>query len=688
MKRIYLTLACFSLTTLALAQKQGEELTSFVNSANEKKLVKENTNQLMAGYFQNANTVVDKLLGINASSYNYNYRKGYNYFMLSKNPKEVINYLSKATGKVKKSIDMYSTKNVAPADVYYYLGSSYHALEKLDSAEYFYNLFTDKSSKGSVLYRLASSKLKQSAIAKAKIQNPNKDILVNNLGPVINTNYPEYSSVSSTDGYELYYTSRRPWGGDTSLRFISAEEGLYPEDIYMSQGEGSSWGTPKRLKSNTAMYNEATITLNNNRFYTYTDSSGRGDIFSSNYKEGGISFPEQILSANGVNDKKAWETSVFFSKDGNKMYFSSDRKGGYGGRDLYSVVKNTDGTWSAPQNMGPAVNTAYDEESPYISNDGKYFFYASNNEQSIGGFDIFYAPFTNGSVGTGKPLDYPLNSTADDVFYTSSGNGYKGYLTSSRNGSYGDKDIYEIDMNYIGLEKVRFAVVALKTLDNVPMPETVKTRFVCATCEVKSMDVQPRKDGKVIQALEPCKEYIFEYLIGSEEKVMKRDTVKTDCDLAKQEIYREYTIDVPNKKIVGLDDEPVVVQPTPIAEYRENYRYNKNVLTAKDKKFVEAVAKAKDVLKDPNATISFEIYSSASTVPTKKYETNENLAQLRANNAMLAVLKAFEKEPQLLSRIKVEVKESTVNGPAYENDAKNTDKYAPFQYVDIKVSKK
>jgi hypothetical protein len=687
MKKIYLTLTYLSLVTISFAQKQGVELDNVLNTANEKKLVKESTDQMMAGYYPNANKVVDKLLGINANSFNYNYRKGYTYFMLSKNPKEVISYLSKATGKVKKSIDVYSTKNVAPSDVYYYLGNSYQTLEKLDSAEYFYTLFNEKSSKGSVLYRYSQLRLKQSGLAKNKVQNPNKDILVTNLGPNVNTNYPEYSSVSSPDAYDIYFTSRRPWGGDTSLKFISAEEGLYPEDIYMSSGEGSSWSKPTRLKSNSPMYNEATVTLNNNKFYTYTDSTGRGDIYSSNYKEA-FHFPEQLLDVTDLNTKKSWETSVFFSQDGNRIYFSSDRKGGYGGRDLYTSVKGTDGKWAAPQNMGPAVNTAYDEESPFVSNNGKYFFYASNNEQSIGGFDIFYAPITNGSVGTGKPLDYPLNSTADDVFYTSSGNGYKGYLTSSRNGSYGDKDIYEIDMNYIGLEKVRFAVVALKTLDNVPMPESVKTRFICPTCEVKSIDVHPRKDGKVIQSLEPCKEYYFEYLIGSEEKVMKRDTVKTDCDLAKQEIHKEYTIDVPNKKIVGLEEKTPTPTPQPIAEYKQNFGYNKNVLTAKDKKFVEAVTKAKDLLKDPNTMIVFEVYSSASTVPTKTYNTNENLAQLRANNAMLAVMKAFEKDSKLLSRIQVVVKDASVNGPAYSDDAKNVGKYDPYQFVEIKVMKK
>ncbi len=691
MKKIYSTFIFISLSLITFAQKQGEELNSYISTASEKELVKENTNQSMSGFYHNADKVVNKLLEINKTSANYNYRKGHTYLMLSKNPKEVISYLSKALSNVKKNYDVYSTKNVAPVDVYYYLGLSYQNMEKLDSAEYYFNLFSDKSSKKSVLYRYSNLRLTQIKNARQKINNPNKEIEVINLGPIVNTSNPEYSSVTSTDGKTIYFTSRRTWGGDTSIAFISPEEGLYPEDIYMSHKVNNSWTKPERLKSNTPQYNEAIITIDANQkiIYTYTDSTGRGDIYYTDLKNSNAPYAQNIIDFQGVNNKKSWETSIYFTKDGKKMFFSSDRKGGYGGRDIYFSNQNDDGTWTEPQNMGPGINTAFDEESPYLSNDDKYFFYSSNNEQSLGGFDIFYATkANNGAYSNGKPLDYPLNSTSDDVFYTSTSNNYKGYLTSSRSDSYGDKDIYEIDLNYIGLDKVRFASVAFTTLDDVPMPETVKTRFLCEECAEKSKDVYPDDMGVVLNSLEPCKTYILEYLIGSEEKVMKRDTITTDCNLGKQEIRKEYTIDVPNKKIVGEPDEDAVKPAEAISEYKKPFGYNKNTVDQTNVEYKEMVKTVRTLLKDEKAQVVFEIYSSASTVPTKTYETNENLSQLRANNAMKALIKEFGDDDKTFSRIKIEIKEAGVNGPVYENDAKDIGKYAPFQYVQIKAFKK
>lgn len=692
MKKLYLVCAMSTFTTIVLAQnagKHGAVLDNFITTAGEKELVKENTNQMMNGYFANADKVANKLLSINNGSANYNYRKGYTLFMLGKNPQQVIAYLSKATKKVKQSIDVYSTKDVASVDVYYYLGISYHKLEKLDSAQYFYQLYSEKANKKSVLIRYAKARIIQCENAKKQIGRKNNDITVTNLGPVINTEYPEYGSGLSPDGKTIFYTSRRPWGGDTSLLFISPEEGFYPEDIYTGEKSGGMWVNPKRLAKNSPMYNDAFVTVDagQNKIYTYTDSTGRGDIYFSDASKKDLLSDETLLNITGINEKKSWETSIFFTKDGKRLYFSSDRKGGYGGRDLYYCERNNDGSWSEPKNMGPAINTAFDEESPYISNDGKYFFYSSNSEQSMGGFDIFYAEKSaNGSFGNGKPLDYPLNSTEDDVFYTSSPNNYKGYLTSSRMGSFGDKDIYEIDLNYIGLDKAIFAVVGFKMPDETqPIPEKTRVRFVCNDCVEKSVEnVADGDEKQVIQNLEPCKEYYFEYIstIDGQESVFKTDTVKTDCDLAKQEIRKTIVIE--------KEKQPeIITKPLPVTDYRKDFTYNKNTVVTTEKTYKEMVQTVKETLKnDENAVIVFEIYSSASSVPTQKYGTNEKLAQLRANNAMAELIKEFSKDMDMFSRIKIEIKETKVDGPAYENDAQNMGKYAPFQFVEVKAFKK
>lgn len=692
MKKIYFMCGIIVSSTMTFAQnmgKQGAELDNFIaTTTKEKELVKESSNQMMNGFFANADKIADKLLSIDNGSANYNYRKGYTQFMLGKNPKQVIPYLSKASSKkVKKTVDVYSTKDVAPVDVYYYLGVSYHRLEKLDSAKYFYQLYTEKAAKKNVLHRYAKARITQCENAKKQIENKNKDIVVTNLGPVVNTEFPEYSSVLSRDGKTIFYTSRRPWGGDTSKTFMSAEEGWYPEDIYSSKKTGGTWANSKRIVGSSPMYNEAVITLHagQNQIYTYTDSTGRGDIYYSDANKADLFADETLLNISGINEKKSWETSIFFTKDGRRLYFSSDRKGGYGGRDLYYCEKDNNGNWSEPKNMGPAINSAFDEESPFVSNDGKYFLYSSNSEQSMGGFDVFYAPASGNGFGTGKPLDYPLNSTEDDVFYTSSSNNYKGYLTSSRVGSFGDKDIYEIDLNYIGLDKSYFAVIDFKMpTENTPIPENTRVRFVCNDCAVKSIEnIADKDDNQVIQALEPCKDYYFEYIstIDGEESVFKTDTVKTDCNLVKQEIKKTVVIE--------KEKQPEVAKPLPVTDYRKDFAYNKNTIVTTEKTYKEMVTKVKETLKnDKDAVIVFEIYSSASSVPTQKYGTNEKLAQLRANNAMAELIKEFSKDMDMFSRIKIEIKDVKVDGPAYANDAQDMGKYAPFQFVEVKAFKK
>lgn len=648
---------------------------------------------MLNGFYNNADIVANKLLEINNSSYNYNYRKGYIYFMMSRNPKTVINYLTKATGKTVKNYDIYSKKNRASVDVFYYLGVSYQNLANIDSSNYYFNLFQQKSSKNSPLVEFAKNRLKQNENANKRLNEPRDGVIVKNLGNEINSIYPEYASVISLDGSMLYYTAKRPWGGDTSNRFQSNEDGTYPDDIYMSQLKVNTWSKPERLNGSTPGYNEATVSINFNSktLYTYSDSTGRGDIYYTYFEGKDIKDPI-ILDIIGVNNKKDWEPSIYVTEDGKRLYFTSDRKGGYGGRDIYICKKSADGVWSAPENMGPSVNTAYDEDAPFESMNGKYFYYASNNDKSMGGFDVFYAAIDKeGKYAEGKALPYPLNSTGDDIYYTSTQDGRRGYLTSSRADSYGDKDIYEIENNYLGIENVKMAIISLATVDNVQMPESVKVRFTCKDCDEKEAIVYPNpNDGVVAYQLEKCKEYTVEYLIGEEEKVMHSEKITTSCEDKTEEFKRSYTINVPNKEIVGFekdkgDKSTDTGREIAVAQFNEMFGYNKNKLDQNDPELKDLIAKAKEILKDDKLSLVFEIYSSASTVPTKTYGTNERLAQLRANNAMTELIRAFSSNDKLMSRIQVVIKEAAVNGPAYNNDAQNKEKYAEYQYVKIKT---
>lgn len=140
-----------------------------------------------------------------------------------------------------------------------------------------------------------------------------------------------------------------------------------------------------------------------------------------------------------INDSTAWDGSPAFSRDGKTLYFASNRKGGFGGIDLYSTSMDASGRFSRPVNMGPAINTAGDEMFPYVSPDNKLYF-ASDGHPGLGKLDLFVATRSQGVI-TVENMGIPFNSPQDDfglVFLDDD----SGFFSSNRDGGKGDDDIY------------------------------------------------------------------------------------------------------------------------------------------------------------------------------------------------------------------------------------------------------
>ncbi|MFQ3575852.1 MAG: OmpA family protein, partial [Cytophagales bacterium] len=139
-----------------------------------------------------------------------------------------------------------------------------------------------------------------------------------------------------------------------------------------------------------------------------------------------------------------WEPSCSVTPDEKTLYFSSNRPGGFGGRDIYVTQKIAGDEWTEPMNLGPEINTAYDEDAPFIHPDGKTLFFSSRGHQSMGGFDLFKSvlDFKTKKWSNPENLGYPINTADDDVFYVWSPDGSKAYFSSIREEGFGDKDIY------------------------------------------------------------------------------------------------------------------------------------------------------------------------------------------------------------------------------------------------------
>ena len=165
------------------------------------------------------------------------------------------------------------------------------------------------------------------------------------------------------------------------------------------------------------------------------DPSPDVDLYISTKRDGNWSTPERLA----ISDSIGWDGSPAFSRDGKTLYFSSNRRGGKGGLDLYRAPMDNSGRFGRPINLGSTINTRGNEIFPYVSEDGKLYF-SSDGHPSLGGLDIFVASRSGDEIQI-EHLGIPVNSVGDD-FGLFLSDVTQGYFSSNRVGGKGDDDIY------------------------------------------------------------------------------------------------------------------------------------------------------------------------------------------------------------------------------------------------------
>ena len=138
------------------------------------------------------------------------------------------------------------------------------------------------------------------------------------------------------------------------------------------------------------------------------------------------------------------EPSIFFSYDGKKLFVVSDRPGGYGGLDIYVSENIGEDQWSEPKNLGPEINTEFDEDAPYLDPDEKTLYFASKGHSSMGDFDIFRSVLEDTTWSDPANLGFPVNTPADDIYFTMTHRYNRGYYASADLNGKGDMDLYRI----------------------------------------------------------------------------------------------------------------------------------------------------------------------------------------------------------------------------------------------------
>jgi tetratricopeptide (TPR) repeat protein len=534
-------------------------------------------------------------------NYNYNFKTGVCYLNQNLNKTKALPYLEKCLDHVTKNYNPFDfTETKAPVDLYYYLGKAYHLNYQFDKAIEMFTRFKNEASSKHILQPDCDRQIAMANNAKFETANPRQtNTTTVNLGPNINSEYSDYSPVISLDENALYFTSRRLRADSSNIMAIMPDDGKYYEDIYVSfrDPETGEWKKATQVDLfNKTKENEATISVSADgmRLYIYHDVQGDGNIFFSDYVDTAYSEMEPI--GDHINST-SWETHITFTPDGSTCYFVSDRPGGLGGRDIYRCTRLPNGEWSQPLNVGAPLNTIYDEDGPFISADGRTLYFSSNSDKSMGGFDIFFCELKDDMTFTEPtPIGVPINSVDDDVFFITSADGKRGYFTSVRNDSYGEKDIYMISMDTTVLVNVAILKGYIQVPSNQKIPDDILIVVSDLTEGGDPTEYRPRpQDGSYVFVLTPCHEYLVDY--QQDGTSFHQYQFQVPCEASYQQLEKVLMLDpiamgvietpdttnknkvVPHWKILGLT-----------AEYLANHKIDVDILDAKNKKvYTESV---------------------------------------------------------------------------------------------------
>lgn len=170
-----------------------------------------------------------------------------------------------------------------------------------------------------------------------------------------------------------------------------------------------------------------------------------------------------------INSSEFSNAHPAFSADGNTLYFSSDRPGGFGGTDLYVITRDASGKWSEPRNLGSEINTRFDEKFPFVAHDGTLY-YSSNALSGLGGLDVYKTKYQDGRWSKPENMGAPINSNADDFTFIIDSANRSGYFASNRIGGVGDDDIYGFVFDESKLD-YEVTVLVIDAVTKKPIPE-------------------------------------------------------------------------------------------------------------------------------------------------------------------------------------------------------------------------
>jgi len=381
-----------------------------------------------------------------------------------------------------------------------------------------------------------------------------------NPNPVSNICTPadEYLAIISPDEEYSFFTRRskkqsNKYDGPATTTRIVEEFCMAQKTEYGTFEEGAPLDYP--FNEN---YNEGgpTITANNRELYfTVCEMNKEGrencDIY---YCKKVGSYWGEIEKIEVINSEY-WESQPSISSDGQYLYFVSNRPGGIGGLDLYVSQRKLNGDWDAPKNLGKTINTRKNEKSPFIHSDSQTFYFASNGQPTMGGYDIYYSK-KNEDETYSKPtnIGYPINTKADEIALFVSLNGQRAFFSSNKLKGPGGWDFYEFDLHAAARpEQVALVKGTLLDENNQVVEGAELTIKNLKTKDVKVIEVDEFTGEYASVVLMKEKEHLIlkvekegaafnSKLVDLEESEAENGVVETEFEVAPIEVGKEYRL--------------------------------------------------------------------------------------------------------------------------------------------------
>ncbi len=383
--------------------------------------------------YEEALPIYLKLLKADPTNDNLNYKVGLCYLYIPYEKSKAIAYLEKAAKNISENYKMNSFKErQAPLDALFYLGNAYRINNELDKALNAYLEFKKRCDPDVYDMEIVDEQIATVERAKRYFAKPIY-FVARNLGEPINSKNAEKNAVVSGDENTLAYNVKLP----------------FYEALYVSRRVDGKWQPPQNIIPELGVDGDVAptgLSFDGKEMIIYRNDNYDGNLYVSRYVNGRWT---PIVKLNDRINTKYWESHGSLSPDGKTLFFTSNRKGGFGGLDIYTAKRSdiNSNDWGNVTNLGPDINTKYNEESPFISQDGKVLYFSSYGHFNMGGYDVFYSTLLdNGRWSVPLNMGYPLNTTDDDTYFVPVDNGNFAYITRYYSDSYGKTDIYKVEL--------------------------------------------------------------------------------------------------------------------------------------------------------------------------------------------------------------------------------------------------